>query len=103
MPAPKPVLPQKTMPPSEEMLKCSPHFSSSFSVKGRQISSRQVDTRLMALSGLKPGFDAYQVAKGAEQIAGAVWNPAMENIATKSVEMVAESIPGGRLPQLTCR
>jgi hypothetical protein len=50
---------------------------------------------LIVLSGLKPGFDAYQVAKGTEQIAGAVWDPATELAATKAAEMVAESIPGG--------
>ena len=66
-------------------------------------NAKMAKEMLIVLSGLKPGFDAYQVAKGAEQDVGAVWDPAMENIATKSVEMVAESIPGGRLPQLTCR
>ena len=49
---------------------------------------------LIVLSGLKPGFDAYQVAKGAEQSAGAVLDPATEHVFTKGVEMVAESIPG---------
>jgi hypothetical protein len=50
---------------------------------------------LIVLSGLKPGFDAYQVAKGAEQNANAVMDPATELAATKGGEMVAESIPGG--------
>jgi hypothetical protein len=49
---------------------------------------------LIVLSGLKPGFDAYQVAKGAEQIVGAVVDPSMEHVFTKGAEMVAESIPG---------
>ena len=49
---------------------------------------------LIVLSGLKPGFDAYQVAKGAEQSVGAVFDPAEELIITKGVEMVCESIPG---------
>jgi len=54
---------------------------------------------LIVLSGLKPGFDAYQVAKGAEQSAGAVLDPATELAFTKGVEMVAESIPGMCFPQ----
>jgi hypothetical protein len=49
---------------------------------------------LIVLSGLKPGFDAYQVAKGAEQSVGAVVDPEMELAFTKCCEMVAESIPG---------
>jgi len=49
---------------------------------------------LIVLSGLKPGFDAYQVAKGAEQSAGAVFDPSTEHVFTKGQEMVAESIPG---------
>jgi hypothetical protein len=49
---------------------------------------------LIVLSGLKPGFDAYQVAKGAEQSVGAVFDPATELAFTKGVEMIAESIPG---------
>jgi hypothetical protein len=57
---------------------------------------------LIVLSGLKPGFDAYQVAKGAEQSAGAVVNPAIELAATKVFEMACESIPGRCFPQLTC-
>ena len=32
----------------------------------------------IVLTGLKPGFDAYQVAKGAEQSVGAVLDPATE-------------------------
>ena len=55
---------------------------------------------LIVLSGLKPGFDAYQVAKGAEQSAGAVVNPAIELAATKVFEMACESIPGRCFPQL---
>jgi hypothetical protein len=49
---------------------------------------------LIVLSGLKPGFDAYQVAKGAEQTTGAAFDPGMEHTATKTAEMMAESIPG---------
>jgi hypothetical protein len=55
---------------------------------------------LIVLSGLKPGFDAYQVAKGAEQSTGSVFDPGTELALTKSVEMVAESIPGS-FPHLT--
>ena len=50
---------------------------------------------LIVLSGLKPGFDAYQVAKGADQSVGAVMDPGTELAITKGGEMVAESIPGG--------
>lgn len=49
---------------------------------------------LIVLSGLKPGFDAYQVAKGAEQSVGALLDPATELVFTKVEEMVCESIPG---------
>jgi hypothetical protein len=49
---------------------------------------------LIVLSGLKPGFDAYQVAKGAEQSAGSVFDPATVHVFTKGTEMVCESIPG---------
>ena len=55
---------------------------------------------LIVLSGLKPGFDAYQVAKGAEQSAGSVLDPETELVFTKGVETVAESIPGGNSMQL---
>ena len=55
---------------------------------------------LIVLSGLKPGFDAYQVAKGAEQSAGAVMDPATEHVGTKMAEMMCESIPGEPFPQL---
>ena len=58
---------------------------------------------LIVLSGLKPGFDAYRVAKGAEQDVGAVFNPELEHVCTKSFEMVAESIPGEGPPQLSRR
>ena len=55
---------------------------------------------LIVLSGLKPGFDAYRVAKGADQIVGAVLDPASEHVGTKMHEMVCESIPGECLFQL---
>ena len=54
MAALKPVRPQKQKPARDEMLKLLPHIRSSFSVNGRQISSRQVETRLMLVFGLKP-------------------------------------------------
>jgi hypothetical protein len=61
--------------------------------------AKMVKEVLIVLSGLTPGFDAYEVAKGAEQIAGAVFDPAEELAATKVFEMVAESIPGGYFAQ----
>ena len=48
------VLPQKIIPARDEMLKLGPHLASRQSVKDRQISSRQLLTRLMAVSGVKP-------------------------------------------------
>ena len=55
----------RTMPPSEEMLKELLHCESSFSTNGLQISSRHVDTRLMAVSGVKPWLrstsDAFEI------------------------------------------
>ena len=56
--------------------------------------AKMVKEMLIVLSGLKPGFDAYQVAKGAEQSAGAVLDPATEHVFTKGAEVVCESIPG---------
>lgn len=56
--------------------------------------AKMVKEVLIVLSGLKPGFDAYQVAKGAEQSVGAVVDPATEHVFTKGAEMVCESIPG---------
>ena len=58
----KPVRPQKQNPAREEMLKLLPQTRSSCSVKGRQISSRQVDTRLMLVSGVNPCFPSTRVA-----------------------------------------
>ena len=49
--------PQNTMPASEEILKLGvPHLSSRYSVKGRQISSRQVETRLIDVDPVNPCF-----------------------------------------------
>jgi len=57
--------------------------------------AKMVKEVLIVLSGVKPGFDAYEVAKGAEQSAGAAFDPGSELAITKGGEMVAESIPGG--------
>jgi hypothetical protein len=43
---------------------------------------------------LKPGLDAWKVASGAEEKAGAAMVPLMEMTTSKSLEMVFESIPG---------
>jgi hypothetical protein len=64
--------------------------------------AKRAKEMLIVLSGLKPGFDAYQVAKGTDQRAGAIFNPSLEHIFTKGVEMVAESIPGACFPTHTC-
>mmetsp|Transcript_45196 Transcript_45196/g.108963 ORF Transcript_45196/g.108963 Transcript_45196/m.108963 type:complete len:472 (+) Transcript_45196:687-2102(+) len=50
----KPVLPQKTKPASDEMLKWELHSESRVSVKGRQSSSLHVDTRLIDVFFVKP-------------------------------------------------
>ena len=66
----------------------------------RKVSkAKMAKEMLIVMSGLKPGFDAYRVAKGAEQSAGAVMDPATEHVGTKMAEMVAESIPGRCFPQ----
>jgi hypothetical protein len=62
----------------------------------RKVSkSKMAKEMLIVLTGLKPGFDAYQVAKGSVRSAGAVFDPGTELAITKGGEMVAESIPGG--------
>ena len=60
----------------------------------RGSKSKMAKELLIVLSGLKPGFDAYQVAKGTEQSSVALLDPALELVFTKVIEMVAESIPG---------
>jgi hypothetical protein len=65
--------------------------------------AKMVKEVLIVLSGLKPGFDAYQVAKGAEQSVGALVNPESELQFTKVFEMVTESIPGRCHHQLMLR
>ena len=54
MAARTPARPQNTIPASDEMLKLGPQSLSSSVVKGRQISSRQVDTKLIDVDGLNP-------------------------------------------------
>jgi hypothetical protein len=49
---------------------------------------------LTVITFLKPGFDAYRVASGAEQLPGAVLNPLTEMVGTKGGELVFEAIPG---------
>jgi hypothetical protein len=44
---------------------------------------------------MKPAADAWKLANGHEQEAHHIFTPLMENIFTKSIEIVAESIPGG--------
>jgi hypothetical protein len=46
------------------------------------------------ISFSKPGVDAYRVASGAEQLAGAAVDPLKEMIITKGGELVFEAIPG---------
>jgi hypothetical protein len=49
---------------------------------------------LTVVSFTKPGFDAYRVASGAEQVPGAALSPLMEMMFTKGSELVFEAIPG---------
>jgi hypothetical protein len=42
----------------------------------------------------KPGFDAYRVASGAEQLPGAAVDPLAEMVYTKGGELFFEAIPG---------
>jgi hypothetical protein len=49
---------------------------------------------LTVVSFTKPGFDAYRVASGAEQVPGAAFSPLSEMIFTKGGELVFEAIPG---------
>jgi hypothetical protein len=49
---------------------------------------------LTVVSFTKPGFDAYRVASGAEQVPGAACSPLMEMVFTKASELVFEAIPG---------
>jgi hypothetical protein len=62
MAALNPVRPQKQKPAREEMLKLLPQMRSSFSVNGRHISSRQVDTRLMLVCESNPCVASTRVA-----------------------------------------
>jgi hypothetical protein len=49
---------------------------------------------LIVLSGMKPGWDAMNVANGTEQSPHAFMNPEMELTFTRCMEMCFESIPG---------
>ncbi|GMI18901.1 hypothetical protein TeGR_g14830 [Tetraparma gracilis] len=49
---------------------------------------------LTVITFTKPGIDAYRVASGAEQLAGAAVDPLNEMIITKMGELVFEAIPG---------
>jgi hypothetical protein len=49
---------------------------------------------LTVVSFVKPGVDAFRVASGAEQQAGAAMSPLMEMAFTKVCEMVCEGVPG---------
>ena len=49
---------------------------------------------IIALTGLKPGFDAMRVASGKKMEEHQVLDAKTELISTKAIEMVCESIPG---------
>jgi hypothetical protein len=66
--------------------------------KGPKVKMAQ--EMLIVLTALKPGLDAYKVAKGEEQSVGSIMDPATEHCCTKCFEMVSESIPGWCSPQL---
>jgi hypothetical protein len=46
------------------------------------------------LIGVKPALDAFRVASGAKQEVGAVYDPMMEMVMMKGMEMLLEAIPG---------
>jgi hypothetical protein len=52
---------------------------------------------LIVLSGMKPGWDAMNVASGNDQNEHAVWNPESELTYTRGLEMCLESVPGSVL------
>jgi hypothetical protein len=49
---------------------------------------------VIVLAGLKSGFDAYRISSGAEIHRGQVFDPKMDMVFTKSIELFAEGIPG---------
>ena len=49
---------------------------------------------LIALTGMKPGFDAYNVVRGKEMDEHDLFDAKFEMVATKGIEMFCESIPG---------
>jgi hypothetical protein len=52
---------------------------------------------LIVLSGMKPGWDAMNVANGAEMSEHAAISPDMELTLTRCIEMCFESVPGSVL------
>jgi hypothetical protein len=49
---------------------------------------------LSVVTFTKPGVDAYRVASGAAQLAGAAFDPLAEMMYTKGGELVFEAVPG---------
>ena len=49
---------------------------------------------LLVLSYMKPGVDAWKVARGAAQEVNSVLDPQTEMLGCKCIELVTESIPG---------
>jgi hypothetical protein len=60
----------------------------------RRVALRET---LIVLTGIAPGIHAMRVGNGAQQSEFAAMDPEMELIATRSFEMVFESIPGAIL------
>jgi hypothetical protein len=52
---------------------------------------------LIVLSGMKPGWDAMNVANGAERSSYALVDPSTELVYTRCIEMCFESVPGSVL------
>ncbi|GMH91326.1 hypothetical protein TL16_g12024 [Triparma laevis f. inornata] len=57
---------------------------------GWEYTLRQI---LLALSGFKPGFEAYRVGTAAEILPGQILKPEMEMVASRVVELFSENIP----------
>jgi hypothetical protein len=60
----------------------------------KQPVSAQVKEVLILFSGCKPGVEAYRVASKMEMEPGATLSAELVLVMTRSIEMVAESIPG---------
>jgi hypothetical protein len=52
---------------------------------------------LIVLSGMKPGWDAMNVANGAKKSSHASFDPSTELVYTRCIEMCFESVPGSVL------